>query len=898
MKIKELTVNQMQNPMGVDERSIEFSWKILSEKSMLQKRYDLQVALDHEFNEVIWHQNEWNDQSTNILYRGPKLCSKTVYFVRVKASDFDDVETDWCSTTFETGILNEQEWQAEWITTTERQIADEGIRKPFTGKTNFAVANEIKSARLYISALGIYSATLNGEKIGQDYFTPGWTDYNDRVQYQIYDITEMLGKENEIAVTVAEGWFSGYLGWEKKKDTYGNFNAFIAQIELESTDGTRTIIGSDATWVEESNPWLSADLYNGEIQDKNASTKDLANMKTLSISKGFLVSQENEPVRKQEELQPIDLFTDTSGRLILDLGQNMVGWVKCQVKGEKGQAVSLTHGEILDKDGNFYRGNIRDAQQKDTFILSGELDVLEPNFTFHGFRYVHLENFPADIKKEDFVGVVLHSDMPITGQFETSDPALNQLHHNVLWGQKGNFLDVPTDCPQRDERLGWTADAQIFFPTASFNMNTVNFFKKWLRDLTFAQLDNGAVPFVVPDVLKGVFADNAAKTTAAWGDAATIIPWEMYQRFGNQVILNEAYPSMKKWVDYIRGQGREEALWDTGLQLGDWLALDSEEGSFFGATDETLIASCYFAHSAQIVAKAAKVLGNFQDYKEYQALYEEIKKKIAARYFDNEGRLFSDTQTAHIIVLVFGLCPKAYEKQIVARLVELIESKGKHLDTGFVGSPYICQVLADHGHLDLAYHLLFNKDLPSWLYQIEKGATTVWEHWDGIKSDGTFWDDGMNSFNHYSYGSIGIWMYETIGGLRCKAPGYKQSIVAPKPSAKLTSCQTSLETPFGQLACEWSVTEGQMTMTVKVPANTEAEIILPNVADKDAVLSQIKEQWQPKRIGALAGDDVTDIGIANFKEHQAETQQAVLGENELMLFVGSGNYQISYQIVK
>lgn len=901
MKVIELMCNQMLNPIGIGDQDISFSWKLSSEKrNIKQKRYDLQVALDSDFKGVIWHQNEWSDQSANLPYKGTKLVSKTRYYARVKCMDMDGSETEWspvCS--FESGLLEAEEWQAEWITPQKRENDNEGkFRKPFTAKYKFQCSKKVQKARLYVSALGIYSADLNGEKIGKDYLTPGWTDYNDRVQYQTYDITNQLAQKNEIAVTVAEGWFSGFLGWEKKKDTYGNFNAFIGQIEIEYTDGSTEIIGSNEDWREVSSRWLMADLYNGEVQDNTIEKKALSKMKALNLSKKTLVPQENEPVRKQEKIQPLDLFRDSKGRLILDMGQNMVGWVKFNAKGEKGQKISLTHGEILDRDGNFYRDNIREAQQRDSFILTGNAETLEPNFTFHGFRYVHLENFPENVKKEDFCGVVLHSDMKKSGSFETSDPLINQLHHNIVWGQKGNFLDVPTDCPQRDERLGWTADAQIFFPTASFNMNVINFFKKWLKDLSYSQAEDGSVPFVVPDILKGVFADNAARTTAAWGDAAAIVPWEMYQRFGLKSVLKESYSMMKKWVDYVRGQGQEEYLWDTGLQLGDWLALDAEEGSFFGATDEVLVAACYFAYSANIVAETAKILGYYQDYKEYRYLFEKIKEKIAQTYFDRDGYLLSDTQTAYIIVLMFKVYPRPLEKQLVTRLVSLIEKKKQHLDTGFIGSPYICRVLVDHGQTDLAYQLLFNKDLPSWLYQVEKGATTVWEHWDGIKSDGTFWEDGMNSFNHYAYGSIGIWMYETIGGLRVKKPGYQQAIIAPKITERLNYCKTSLMTLYGELSSHWAIEGDQINLTVNIPANAEAEVVLPDVANKDYVLNIVEKEWTPKRIGRSQGEEITDIGIAKFKEHQEITDEAALDENELLVFLGSGEYQISYKLAK
>lgn len=895
MNITKILVNHRENALGIGDTNIHFSWQIESAYTgMKQKRYDIQLAIDKDFGQVIWHQNEWSDQSTNVLYTGPGLLAKHIYYVRVKSMNTENIETDWAVTHFETGILDEHGWAAEWVTTA-KPVIENGIIKPFTAAKQFAINKEVLQGRIYISALGIYLAELNNEKVGNDYFTPGWTDYNDRVQHQVYDITQQLQENNEIRVTVAEGWFTGYLGWEKKKNTYGNFNACIVQIELDYKDGTKEIIASDGSWREINNRWVSADLYNGEEQTSFVTPEINAYLTTVSLSKQLLTVQENEPVRRQENIQPTRLFEDPSGRMILDMGQNMVGWVQFTIKGEAGQIIHLIHGEVLDKDGNFYRGNIRDAQQKDTYTLSGKRQSLAPMFTFHGFRYVHLENFPENTTKDDFTGIVLHSDMKETGTFETSDSWINQLHHNIVWGQKGNFLDVPTDCPQRDERLGWTADAQIFFPTASYNMNTYQFFEKWLRDLRYAQMKNGAVPFVVPDVLKGVFADNAARTTAAWGDAATIIPWEMYQRFGNPQILADSFDSMRSWVDYIRGQGTEEALWNTGLQLGDWLALDAEEGSFFGATDETLVATCYFAYSTKIVSDTAKVLGKYQEYKQYKALYKAIKQKIVGTFFDGH-RLISDTQTAHILVLRFHLYPEQAQEALVQRLVTLIELKDSHLDTGFIGSPYICQVLSDYGHLDLAYQLLFNKDLPSWLYQVEKGATTVWEHWDGIKNDGTFWDDGMNSFNHYAYGSVGIWMYEQIAGIKKKTPGYKQSIIAPTPTSQLRYCDASFETLYGVLAVRWEREAHMLALTVKVPENTEAEIVLPQVAKKAHVSAEIKALWKPIRIGNASESMVVDIGITTYIDHQSPCEFVQETDDTIVALVGSGTYQIKYEL--
>ncbi|WP_438495625.1 family 78 glycoside hydrolase catalytic domain [Paenibacillus sp. IHBB 3054] len=909
LEVKALRCEYLNNPIGLGCRHPRFSWQIDSgEIYITQERFQVQVAVDPEFATLLWNHYTYSDQSILFPYEGPPLQSGQRYYYRVKvwvrgAGDTSSEESGWSETGFwEMGLLSEEDWAAQWITVKERKQNEEsGTRAPFACSKRFDVERKVEKAVIYATSLGLYELELNGERIGDAYFTPGWTDYNDRLQVQTYEVTGALKErqENRIRATVGEGWYSGYLGWHKRKDTYGNTNALLLQMRIDYEDGGSELVCSDSTWEEDQCAILMSDIYNGEMYDARLEQAVLETelpgerrrMQTLPFPKKHLTAQENEPVRVMNRLKPVELLRTPKGEQVLNLGQNMVGWLEFKVQAPQGTILTLVHGEVLDQQGDFYRDNIRDAAQKITYICSGNgTETYRPHFTFQGFQYVKLEGFPDSVDVDDFTGVVLHSGMESIGTFETSDPKINQLQHNIVWGQKGNFLDVPTDCPQRDERLGWTGDAQIFARTASFNMNVAPFFGKWLKDLAYNQLEDGAVPFVVPDILKGTFADNMSKTTAAWGDAAVICPWTIYQCYGDKQILAQQYESMKAWVDYVRGQGEDEYLWDTGLQLADWLALDNEEGSFMGATDGTLVATAYFAYSTGIIAETAKLLNHYTDYNTYKTVHEGIKAAFVNRYFDDNGQLSSNTQTAQVVALYFGLVPDKYKKQVAKELVRLIEKKGMHLDTGFVGTPYLCLVLSDNGYTDVAYTLLFQKDYPSWLYQVEQGATTMWEHWDSIKADGSFWSTDMNSFNHYSYGSVGDFMYRNIAGIDLIEPGYKKSRIAPKPALGLTSAKGKLETPYGLLAVRWQIADDQLTLTVHVPHNTTAEVTLPGVAEPDSLQQAVLAlyptiQHPPVYVPAeLAGQIAA--------EERATIQ--VNGTNEITFTVGSGDYSFTY----
>ncbi len=596
------------------------------------------------------------------------------------------------------------------------------------------------------------------------------------------------------------------------------------------------MIASDGAWRAATGPILESDIYNGEVYDARREYEGWTRpgfddgawqaVRIADFPKDHLIAQEGVPVRTIEELPPVEIFTTPRGEQVIDFGQNMVGWVRLRLDGPAGHTVRVYHAEVLDKEGNFYTDNLRSAKARLEYTLrGGGEEVYEPHFTFMGFRYVKVENWPGELTPASVTGVVIHSDMERAGSFECSDALINQLQHNIRWGQKGNFLDVPTDCPQRDERMGWTGDAQAFARTAAFNYDVAAFFRKWLGDVAADQRADGAVPFVVPHVL----GDNAYASTG-WADAVTIIPWSLYLAYGDERFLAEQYASMKDWVGYMEAKAGESDLWNEGFHFGDWLfyrPFDDNDGRS-AVTDKYLIAQCFYAHSVDIMQQAAQVLGKTGDERYYAALLSRIKDAFRSEYVTPNGRLVSGTQTAYVLALAFDMLPEELRDQAARRLADNVRAYG-HITTGFLGTPHICHVLSRYGYTDLAYELLFRREYPSWLYPVTRGATTIWERWDGIKPDSTFQTVGMNSFNHYAYGAIGDWLYRRVAGLDIDPdhPGYKHILIHPEPTDSLTYARATHDSPYGTVASGWERAGEQLTVEVTIPANTTATIRLP-----------------------------------------------------------------------
>ena len=700
--------------------------------------------------------------------------------------------------------------RSEWI---------KGCEKNLRGGTvylkNFRCAAKAEKAILEITALGVYEAKLNGERVGDFILAPGWTSYLNRLQVQSYDVTDMLKTENSLEVTVGQGWRaiankrdgSDFLGY---RDT-----ALIAELTLVYADGRTESIVTDSSWTARESKLRYTNIYDGDIYDATFKAGSARHCICVDLEKDMLIPQEGEKIVEQERMPALQVIKTPAGETVIDFGQNMTGYVEFRIKGTPGAQATISHGETLDRDGNFYNANYRSADAQIKFVCDGEEHIYKSALTFFGFRYIRLENWPDEIKKENFTAVVVHSDIRRTGYFECSDEAVNKLFKNIIWGQKSNFLDVPTDCPQRDERLGWTGDAQVFVRTASLNFDVERFFKKWLHDLAADQGRDGCVPNVIPNI-----SDDMGGSSA-WSDAAVICPWEIYRTYGDKAVLEEQFDSMKAWIDWMRERS-ENGRRSGGSHFGDWLGLDSPEGSYKGATPANLIATAYYKYSTELFIKAAHALG--RDVAKYENIPAEAAAAFRREYMEN-GRVKNATQTACVLALYFDITDD--RAATVGQLNELIERAG-HLETGFVGTPYLLHALSDNGYAETAYDLLLRREYPSWLYPISKGATTVWEHWDGIKPDGTMWSTDMNSFNHYAYGAVADWMYGAAAGINSDPdhPGFEHIIFRPVTDRRLDFVKASIDTRRGTVASEWRRENGRIKYIFTVPEGCGASVVI------------------------------------------------------------------------
>ncbi len=700
--------------------------------------------------------------------------------------------------------------RSEWI---------KGCEKNLRGGTvylkNFRCAAKAEKAILKITALGVYEAKLNGERVGDFILAPGWTSYLNRLQVQSYDVTNLLKTENSLEVTVGQGWRaiaskrdgSDFLGY---RDT-----ALIAELTIVYADGTAESIVTDSSWTARESKLRYTNIYDGDIYDATFKAGSARHCICVDLEKDILIPQEGEKIVEQEQMPALQVIKTPAGETVIDFGQNMTGYVEFKIKGVPGAQATISHGETLDRDGNFYNANYRSADAQIKFICDGEEHIYKSALTFFGFRYIRLENWPDEVKKENFTAVVVHSDIRRTGYFECSDETVNKLFKNIIWGQKSNFLDVPTDCPQRNERLSWTGDAQVFVRTASLNFDVERFFKKWLHDLAADQGRDGCVPHVIPNI----FDDMGG--SSAWSDAAVICPWEIYRTYGDKKILEDQFDSMKAWIDWMRERS-ENGRRSGGSHFGDWLGLDSPEGSYKGSTPEELIATAYYKYSTELFIKAAHALG--RDVAEYENIPTEAAAAFRREYMEN-GRVKNATQTACVLALYFDITDD--RAATATQLNELVKRAG-HLETGFVGTPYLLHALSDNGYAETAYDLLLRREYPSWLYPISKGATTVWEHWDGIKPDGTMWSTDMNSFNHYAYGAVADWMYGAAAGINSDPdrPGFEHIIFRPVTDRRLDFVKASIDPRRGTVASEWRRENGRIKYIFTVPEGCSASVII------------------------------------------------------------------------
>lgn len=811
MKISNIQVNHMNKPMGFNLSSLRIDFKIEDTNETNLKKQLIISSND----QVVYDSNliTYNNNYFNVPFN---LEPRKHYDVKVIVSGKEKVEG---TTFFETGKINEK-WTAKWIANKNKDLQNTLFKK------KFSVKDSVKSARLYITGLGLYEAYLNDPKIGNEYLTPGSTAYDKWVEVQTYDITNQLKEDNEILISTGDGWYKGNIGFDGGQiNIYGDQQMAIAELHIEYEDGHEEVVNTDASWQTTSGQITKSGIYYGEDYDATIEIKDWQNVVVLDKDTSVLKDRLSLPITVHENLKPVKLIHTPKGEEVLDFGQNHAGLLEFYNREPKGTKIILQVGEIL-QEGNFYRDNLRKARAAFTYISDGKEGWVRPHFTYYGFRYVKVTGNTKPINIDNFRAPVLYSDMRETGDIETDNKLINRLLKNIQWGQKSNFIDIPTDCPQRDERLGWTGDADIFSNTAALNMNVFEFFKKYAKDMAVEQEDhNGMLTMYAP---KMGTDDGGA---AIWGDAATFIPWNMYQAYGDSAILKQNYSDMKAWVDWITKHTKVPNLWIGCFQFGDWLALDGEvPGLPTGKTNEDYIASVYYYASIKIVAETAKVLGHSKDAKKYQKQAEKILQAIRDEYITKNGRLAIDTQTAYALALYFNIVAKDKKARVAKDLVTRLHKDNDHLKTGFVGTPFINQVLSQNGYHKLAMKIFMQEDFPSWLYAVKLGATTVWERWNSVEADGSMNPEGMNSLNHYSIGAVMEWVYRYVLGIREHKNGYQRIEFAPMFDYRLKHVKGHYDSSYGRFNVEYQI-ETDESHTIKVnldvPYGTVVKADLP-----------------------------------------------------------------------
>ena len=848
MNVARLRCEYLENPLGIDITRPRLSWQLASTRQgAAQTAYQVVAVAVHSGSEAaLWDSGRVkSDQSAHVEYGGPALMSGQRVRWKVRVWDERGRPTAWSpAARFEMGLLQAADWEAGWIGSFLVGSARAGVPAPYLRK-GFWLERPVASARLYITALGLYEASVNGQRVGNAELAPGWTDYSKRVRYQTYDVANLLRQgENAIGATLADGWYCGRVGWDDRQH-YGDRPKLLAQLIVTHPDGARTVVVSDGSWQHAFGPLTAADLIDGEHYDARLEfagwdwpgfdAQAWHPVETSAHPAGLKLVAQNEPmVTRHEELPALsvnEIKEWPASRYVFDLGQNITGCVRLRVRGPAGATVRVRHAEMLNPDGSLYLANLRSAQATDYYTCKGQgNETWEPRFTFHGFRYVELSGPIEPPGPEAVTGIVLHSDNPATGAFECSEPLLYQLQHNIVWGWKGNTVDVPTDCPQRDERLGWTGDAQVFSRTSAFLALSAPFWAKWLQDLEDGQGVKGNIPPTAP--YTGVGDSDGGP---AWADAAVIVPYHMFLAFGDRRMMAERYGMMKRFVDWIAatwpGSVRADPAHTAWGGFGDWLALDGS-GQRDGGTPKELIGTAFYAYSARLLSEMADVLGHATEARKYARLADKVRKVFQKRFVTPEGYLTGRTQTSYVLALAFDLLPESLVPAAFDWLVRDIQGRNNHVSTGFVGTSYLPFVLTRYGRLDLSYSLLLQKTWPSWLYAVTQGATTIWERWDGWTHDRGFQDPGMNSFNHYAYGAIGDWLYRVVAGIDVdpQAPGYKHILLHPQPGGPLTYARARLESMYGLVVSDWRIEKGRFRWDIVVPPNTTASVTLPGEA--------------------------------------------------------------------
>jgi alpha-L-rhamnosidase len=867
-----LRTEQREEPLGIDATRPRLSWMLTgARRGAAQSAYRITAAgrpEDLGTGRLLWDSGRrTSGEGLLVPWDGPVLQSATRYHWRVEVWDETGAPAGSARSWFETGLLHRDDWTAVWVGRDpiglppvdppqdhDRTAATHSLPPPLYLRRAFDLERAPVRARLYATARGVYEPRLNGERVGDHELAPGWTEYHHRIQYQTHDVTELLRPGgNVLAAVVADGWWSGYVGFDPRRPAkhYGTAPAFLAQLVLDFADGSRQVVATDRAWSEGPGEIAMADLLMGEYVDARRRVPGwdtavgvgggetsavgvggpVAGFRpaaVLDTDPGPLVAEPDHPVRVTRDVSPVALHGRGTGRTIVDFGQNLVGRVRITVRGAAaGHRIVLRHAEALTDDGELYLDNLRRAEATDVVVTGGGgdgVETFEPRFTFHGFRYAEIDNHPGALAPEDLTARVVQSDTPWTGRFACSDAGVNRLTANIEWGQRGNFVSVPTDCPQRDERLGWLADAQIFAPTASRNADVSAFLARWLRDVVDGQDADGAFRDVAPVVA----LDREA--APAWGDGGVVIPWHLWRAYGDRDVLERCFEPMVSWVGHIR-RHNPDLVWRhrTGNSYGDWLQVDAQ-------TPRDLLATAWFARSTQITADAAAVLGRAEAELEHRTLHALIRRAFAREFVHDDGTLAGGTQTGYLLALAFGLLPDDLVPAAVDHLVADIRARGDRLTTGFVGVGLLCPVLTEHGRADVAYALLHQDEYPSWGYSIRHGATTIWERWDGWTDRTGFQSAAMNSFNHYSLGSIGDWLFGRVAGIDQTAGSvaYRELLFRPTPGGRLTWATAEQRTARGDVACGWALDRDRITVTVTVPPGSTAVLELPT-SDPESV---------------------------------------------------------------
>ena len=836
------------NPLGIDAARPHLSWTLTAEgRAARQSAYQILVATGpealREGRGDLWDSGRVaGSGSSQVTYEGLEPAAGQRCWWTVRVWDGDGDVSAWAEPAWWERGLAQGDWRGQWIGLDDwnglhmpRHPAPGAHRDPdapLAGlipspylRTTLRLDGRVRRARIYATALGLYELHLNGARVGDRLLTPGWTDYDRRVQYQTYDVTALLREgDNALGAILAPGWYSGYVGFGGACRHYGSRPQLLLQGLVEYQDGRVQTFASDGAWKATTGPILHGDLLMGEHYDATAElpgwdapgyddTQRVPGWRpvaTVPLGTLPLVADRAEPIQVVDQLIPVSIAEPSPGVHVFDLGQNIAGWVRLRARGPAGTVVRLRFAEILSPDGQLYTDNLRSARATDIYVLAGggAEEVYEPRFTFHGFRYVELTGLPGKVSAETVIGIAVASNTPQVGSFRCSSSLVNQLQRNIEWGQRGNFLSIPTDCPQRDERLGWLGDAQAFVGTACCNADVAAFFTKWMVDVEDAQSPAGAFPDVAPRLT------DLADGSPAWADAGVIVPWTIYRRYGDTAIVRRHYAAMARYMDYLlRANPSYLRVGRLNNSFGDWLAIGAD-------TPSDVLATAYWAYDARMMAEMAVAIGEAEGAALYAEQFERIKAAFIAAYVDVEGHVAGRTQTAYLVALHMDLLPAELRAAAAGHLVADIRARDWHLSTGFVGVGYLCPVLAETGHLDVAYRLLLNETFPSWGYSIREGATTIWERWDGFTREHGFQTAAMNSFNHYSLGSVGDWLYRYVAGIDTDpaAPGYAAIVIRPRPGGGLTFAEATYRSMYGPIAVSWHLQDGTFSLDLTLPA--------------------------------------------------------------------------------